>query len=114
MEYKQAILIRQDLKLPKGKMATQAAHASVDAVLKTDRKKIQSWQDCGAAKIVLKVSDEKELKKYLEIARFDGLTTSLISDAGKTVVDPGTVTCGAIGPDVVSKIDKIINQLKLM
>ncbi len=34
--YKQVILVRQDLKLPKGKLADQAAHASVEAVLKSD------------------------------------------------------------------------------
>ena len=39
MEYKQAILVRNDLKLPKGKMAAQAAHASVEAVLRSEKDK---------------------------------------------------------------------------
>lgn len=33
-ELKQVILARNDLKLPKGKLAAQCAHASVEAVLK--------------------------------------------------------------------------------
>jgi PTH2 family peptidyl-tRNA hydrolase len=114
MDYKQAILIRQDLKLPKGKMAAQAAHASVEAVLKCDKKIVSAWRDIGMMKVALKVADEKELHKYIQIAKDDGIVTSTITDAGHTVVDPGTVTCGAIGPDESKKIDKIINQLKLM
>jgi len=114
MDYKQAILIRQDLKLPKGKMAAQASHACVEAVLKCDKKIVSAWRDDGMQKIALKVADEKELHKYIQIAKDDGIVTSTIADAGHTVVDPGTVTCGAIGPDDQKKIDKIINQLKLM
>jgi peptidyl-tRNA hydrolase, PTH2 family len=114
MGYKQAILIRQDLKLPKGKMAAQAAHAAVEAVLKCDKKIISSWRNDGMAKIALKVENEKELHKYVQIAKDDGIITSTITDAGHTVVEPGTVTCSAIGPDEESRIDKIINQLKLM
>ncbi len=45
MRYKQVILVRQDLKLPKGKMAAQVAHASVEAVLKSDKKTVESWRD---------------------------------------------------------------------
>ena len=58
--YKQVILVRADLKLPKGKLAAQAAHASVDAVLKSDSKLVNAWRDEGMAKIVVKVKDEKE------------------------------------------------------
>ena len=65
---KQVILIRQDLQLPKGKLAAQSAHASVEAVLKSDSKTIKEWRNEGMAKIVLKVKDEKELFKYKKFA----------------------------------------------
>ncbi|MFH0875266.1 MAG: peptidyl-tRNA hydrolase Pth2 [archaeon] len=113
MSYKQVIIVRDDLKLPKGKMAAQVAHASVEAVLKSDEKTIKHWRKEGMAKVVLKVLSLDELYKYIQNAKDIGLATSIISDAGRTVVEPGTVTCGAIGPDIEEKIDEITGQLKL-
>ena len=89
---KQLILIRQDLKLPKGKLAGQAAHASVEAVLRSDKVKVKEWRLTGSAKIVVKVADEKELLKYNQTAKDYGFTTALITDAGRTVIAPGTTT----------------------
>jgi peptidyl-tRNA hydrolase, PTH2 family len=113
MDYKQAILVRNDLKLPKGKMAAQAAHASVEAVFRADKELVKAWRLEGMGKIVVKVADEKELYKYLQQAKDDGIATAVITDAGHTVVEPGTVTCAGIGPDTVEKVDRIISKLKL-
>jgi peptidyl-tRNA hydrolase, PTH2 family len=113
-ELKQVILVRNDLKLPKGKLAAQASHASVEAVLKSDRSKVKEWHDFGQKKIVLKVADEKELIKFFQKAKELGFTASLITDAGKTVVAPGTKTCVGIGPDNEDEIDKLTGNLKMM
>jgi len=114
MSLKQVILVRTDLKLPKGKLAAQAAHASVDAVLKSDKKIVNEWRDEGMAKIVLKVKDEKELISFFQRAKDDDLVASLITDAGRTVIAPGTRTCVGIGPDEEDKIDQLTGKLKLM
>ena len=58
------------------------------------------------AKIVLKVKDEKELVSFFQQAKDSGFKASLITDAGKTVVAPGTKTCIAIGPDEEEKIEQ--------
>tara|TARA_Y100000310_G_C20663807_1_gene806317 strand:+ start:1599 stop:1952 length:354 start_codon:yes stop_codon:yes gene_type:complete len=112
--YKQIIIVRQDLKLPKGKLAAQSAHASVDAVLRSEDSLVKRWRQEGMAKIVVKVKDEKELIKYFQQAKDEGLTASLITDAGKTVVAPGTKTCVGIGPDEEEKIDQITGKLQLL
>ena len=112
-DYKQVILVRQDLKLPKGKMAVQVAHASVDAVMKSSKENVKAWRAEGMKKVVLKVDGLKELNKYLQVANNNGLITALITDAGLTTVEPGTITCLAIGPDVESKIDAITAALKI-
>ena len=103
-----------DLKLPKGKLAAQSAHASVDAVLKSNKKMVNEWRDEGMAKIVLKVKDEKELVSFFQKAKDDDLVASLITDAGRTVIAPGTRTCVGIGPDEEDKIDQLTGKLKLM
>jgi peptidyl-tRNA hydrolase, PTH2 family len=114
MVYKQVILVRQDLKLPKGKACAQSAHSSVEAVLKTETSIVKAWRNEGMAKIVLKVSDEKELIKYFQLAKDEGIVASLITDAGRTTVAPGTKTCVGIGPDEEKKIDAITEELSLL
>lgn len=113
-DYKQVILVREDLKLPKGKLAAQAAHASVDAVLKARSIAVRTWRSAGMKKIAVKVKDEAELYKYIQQAKDASLTTSVITDAGKTVVAPGTVTCGAIGPNNEIEVDKITDKISLL
>ncbi len=108
------ILVRADLKLPKGKMAAQVAHASVQAVLNSDKAKVNEWRSQGQKKIVLKVKDEKELLEFIGLAKAAGLKTALITDAGKTVIAPGTKTCLGIGPDDEEKIDSITGKLKMV
>jgi len=114
IDYKQVILVRADLKLPKGKLGAQVAHASVAVVLKSDKKVVNAWVREGMAKIVVKIADVKELRKYLDICHSYGLKYSVITDAGRTVVAPGTITCAAIGPDLVEKIDKVTGTLTLL
>ncbi|MCD4760088.1 peptidyl-tRNA hydrolase Pth2 [archaeon] len=111
---KQVILIRKDLKLTKGKLATQAAHASVEATLKSKESIVKEWKSKGMKKVVLKVEDLKELNKYEILAKKEKLTTAKIRDAGKTQIKPGTITALAIGPDKEEKIDKISGKLKLV
>lgn len=106
--------MRSDLKLPKGKACAQAAHASVEATLKSDAALVREWRAQGMAKIVLKVENEKELLQYFQKAKDENITASLITDAGHTVVAPGTKTCVGIGPDDEHKIDFLTAKLKLL
>ncbi len=114
MSHKQAILVVDKLKLPKGKLAAQCAHAAVEAALRAKKSDLDAWRHEGMAKIVLKVADEKELYKYIQLAKDAGLTTSIITDAGHTVVEPGTVTCGAIGPADEDAVNELVGELKLV
>lgn len=111
-ELKQVILIRKDLKMSKGKIAAQAAHAAVEATLKSSDRLVSKWRQSGMKKITLKVTSEKDLFKYMQIAKDYGLITGLIKDAGRTEIAPGTPTCCAIGPDEEKEIDKVTGDLK--
>lgn len=112
--YKQVILVRNDLRLPKGKLSVQVAHAALEAAMKSDKKVVVNWLGEGGKKVVLKVNDEKELKGYKELAEKNKLKTALVKDAGRTVVKKGTVTCLGIGPDEEKRIDKVTGKLKMI
>jgi peptidyl-tRNA hydrolase, PTH2 family len=114
MALKQVMVVRKDLKLPKGKMAAQVAHASLEAALRADKSIMQDWLHNGAGKIVVGVDSEKELLKTHQMAKDLGLPSSLITDAGHTVVEPGTRTCVGIGPAKEERIDAITGNLKLV
>ncbi len=110
---KQAIIIRADLKMSKGKLAAQAAHASLEAYKKADPKAAEWWESEGQKKVVLKVSGEKELVEIFMSAKRAKIPAALIRDAGKTQLEPGTTTCVGIGPAEDEEIDKVCGKLKL-
>jgi|SRR3989344_5347848 len=114
MKLKQVILVRNDLKLSKGKMSVQTAHASVEAATKSSSETINKWRASGAKKVVLKVENLDELLKYKRQAEDAKLKTALITDAAHTFFKEPTTTCLAIGPDDEDKIDEITGKLKLI
>jgi peptidyl-tRNA hydrolase, PTH2 family len=114
VEYKQVILVRNDLKLSKGKLAAQVSHASVEATLNSSKQKVFNWRSKGMKKVILKVENLKELLKYQRLAKREKLVASIIKDAGKTEIPAGTITCLGIGPDKEEIISKITSRLKIL
>ncbi|WP_304124562.1 peptidyl-tRNA hydrolase Pth2 [Methanosphaera cuniculi] len=112
---KQAIVMRTDLKMGKGKIAAQACHASLNAYKKADRYDKRKWEHEGQKKVVLKVGSEKELLKlFHEIKNTTSLPCTLITDAGHTQIAPSTRTCIGIGPGPDKEIDSVTGHLKLL
>lgn len=115
--YKQVIAMRSDLKMGKGKIAAQAGHAAVSAAEEA-RKHFQkwwkTWLDEGQCKIAVKVKSEEELLRLEEEATESDLPHALISDRGLTQLEPGTITCLAIGPAPSPDVDKITGKLALL
>lgn len=111
---KQVILVNEALKLPRGKLAAQAAHASVASLLSTDIDAQKEWFGVGMPKVVLAVDSEEALLGYFEQARDAELPSQVIRDAGKTVVEAGTITCVGIGPARPEVIDQVTGELSLL
>lgn len=112
--------MRRDLEMGRGKAAAQAAHASVEAVmeaLRSGRREwrewLESWLSQGQTKVVLRVDSEKELLEVYERARAEGLPASLVRDAGRTQLEPGTLTAVAVGPAPAHLVDRVTGSLKL-
>ncbi len=117
MAHKMVIVVRNDLKLSKGKLAAQVAHAAVDCALKAmkyDKRAFEAWHKLGQKKTVLKVNSEKDYYPLKAAAERAGLSTSLIKDAGHTEIPAGTVTVLGIGPGDELTLDKVTGHLSLL
>lgn len=112
--YKQVIIVRNDLKMSRGKTAAQVSHAAVDSAHNAERKIISLWRKEGQKKVVLKAKSENELLALKEKCQKLGLQCSLITDAGHTELEPGTITALGIGPDEEEKINKVTGSLPLL
>jgi PTH2 family peptidyl-tRNA hydrolase len=112
--YKQVIVVRSDLKLSKGKLAVQVAHAALSAADEADARIVKYWKNEGQKKIVLSVAGLKELLDIGKKCNALKISSSLIRDAGLTELKPGTISCIGIGPDKEEKINKVTGMLKLV
>jgi PTH2 family peptidyl-tRNA hydrolase len=116
-QVKQVIVVRADLKIGKGKLAVQVAHASLAAseeARRTSRELWESWINGGQAKVVVKVKGLEELFRLEHEARKRNLPAFLIRDRGLTQLPPDTITALGIGPAPSSVLDAITGDLPLL
>ncbi len=112
--YKQCLIIRNDVKMSCGKRCAQAAHASIGAYNNADKSLQKVWISEGQKKVVLKANDERTLHELKVIAEQNGISSSLIQDAGMTEIPPGTITALGLGPAKTEDLDKITGTLTLL
>lgn len=111
--YKLVFLVRTDLGMTPGKIAAQVGHASIGAYKQCPKSILDKWEESGQAKIVLQVDSLEQLLTLDQCAKALGLLTHSIEDAGRTQVEPGSVTVCAIGPDSDARINQVTGTLKL-
>ncbi len=119
LDVKQVLVYRRDLKMRKGKIAAQVAHASLKVILDrnvgTSERLVVPLEGAMAAwirrrftKVVLSVDSEEALLRIHQEALQRGIPTALITDAGKTEFGGvPTRTTVAVGPALCSEIDAI-------
>lgn len=107
-------MVRKDLKMDKGKIAAQVAHASLEAYKKTDEETRKRWEEEGSKKVVLRAGSLKELIEIKERIKKMRVPYALIKDAGRTQLKQGTITSLGIGPAEEETIDKVTKGLKLL
>ena len=111
---KQLIVVNEALRLPRGKLGAQVAHAAVGAFLAASPEAQTAWLQVGMPKIVVWVANEAELLGLEARAREAGLATFLVRDAGRTVVASGTITCLGLGPATAEELDPLTGMLRLV
>jgi len=112
--YKQCLIIRNDVKMSCGKRCAQSAHASIGAYNNADKSLQKAWISEGQKKVVLKANDERTLHELKVIAGQNGISSSLVQDAGMTEIPPGTITALGLGPAKTEDLDKITGTLTLL
>ncbi len=112
-DYKQCIILRDDLKLSKGKAAVQTAHAALLSYERAPLPDRRRWKSQGQKKVVLKVPSLSALYKLRDEAEQRNLPAAIVEDAGLTEIPPGTVTALGIGPARTEEIDKLTKDLAL-
>ncbi len=135
---KMMIVMRRDLKMRKGKIAAQAGHACVEAILmalrkedrlgdlemteegmllKTDGKEptpLSEWFSYGCAKICVYVDSEEALLAIADRAKEKGILSAVITDAGMTEFHGvPTKTCLALEPLPADVADELTGALPL-
>ena len=113
-KWKQCLIIRSDVKMSCGKKCAQLAHGAVGAYEKTDKITQKKWFNEGMKKVVLKVPTLRAMYEIKTNAEMAGIATSLIIDAGRTEIEPGTVTALGLGPARSEDLDKITGDLQLL
>ncbi len=114
--YKQVIVVRQDIDMSPGKLAAQVAHAAVSAYIEAEKKKpdwARFWILEGQKKVVVMVKNKEALMEIYNMAK-QTFPTSIIIDAGRTELEPGTHTCVGIGPAPEVEVDRITGRLPLL
>ncbi|KHN18162.1 Peptidyl-tRNA hydrolase 2, mitochondrial [Glycine soja] len=111
------LVVRQDLKMKSGKIASQCAHAATGMyaeLMQSDRYLLRRWEQCGQPKIVVTCRNQQEMNKLAEAAESIGLPTFVVADAGRTQVSAGSKTVLAVGPGPKSSVDSVTGRLPLL
>ena len=135
---KMMIVMRRDLKMRKGKIAAQAGHACIDAVLQALQKEdrlndlvsspegmmlkttdkpespLTEWFNNGCTKVCVYVDSEEELLAIAEKAEARGIIAAVITDWGLTEFHgEHTKTCLAIEPLPAEIANELTGELPL-
>ena len=115
--FKQALVVRLDLAMGRGKAAVQCAHAAVSAA---EEARIhlhdwwKSWIEEGQLKVAVRVPDLDSLLDLERRGRSKGIPVHLVKDRGLTQVPPGTITCLGLGPAPSDVLDSLTGNLALL
>ncbi|CAM6126032.1 unnamed protein product [Calypogeia fissa] len=115
-DFKMVLVVRNDLKMGKGKVAAQCSHATLGLykkILHRAPKALTRWEMCGQVKVVTKTESEGEMLALQKKAKVLKLPTHITIDAGRTQIAANSRTVLALlGP--VHIVDEVTSSLKLL
>ncbi|KAK6458894.1 peptidyl-tRNA hydrolase PTH2-domain-containing protein [Scheffersomyces xylosifermentans] len=121
-EVRMTLIVRQDLKMGKGKAAAQCSHATLALYKKITNPEsdaynpemVNRWEyRNGQAKITLQVPNQEEMDSLFVHAMSLGINAYIVHDAGRTQIAAGSATVLGLGPAPKLVMDEITSKLKL-
>ncbi|KAI7753011.1 hypothetical protein M8C21_031567 [Ambrosia artemisiifolia] len=115
-DFKMVLVVRNDLKMGKGKIAAQCSHATLGLykkILHRAPKALSRWEMCGQVKVVVKIESEDDMLELQKRAKSLAIPTHIVIDAGRTQIAPNSRTVMAVlGP--ADMVDDVTGGLKLL
>ncbi len=111
--YKCILLIRNDIKMSKGKVIAQCGHAIVNMMNDINKKTKKEWMNQGEKIVSVKAPTIDDIYQIQDICKKNKIYSYIVRDAGKTQVNPDTETVCIIGPEKEDILNQFTNHLKL-
>ena len=109
------LIVRTDLKMSKGKIAAQCAHAVQWLVVNNiHSRSFQKYLRGCHPKICLKIPSESEMDIIAYWCSRNKITHYQVVDVGRTQVPPNSKTVLGVGPILRTEVPEIIRDLKLL
>lgn len=113
-ELKIWIVVRNDLKMPTGKLLAQAGHAVASAMVAAGPERVTEYMSHNQPKIAVKVKNLLALERAYKESQDAGLPCAFIVDEGRTVFGEPTPTVVGIGPCYYVDLPKFVQRLQLL
>lgn len=111
--HKLALVVREDLPVTFGKMASQCAHAAIAAHRRSDPDDSKGWYESCELTVVLAARDCNVLFSVYQTAAAENVPVYAWFDAGRTQCAPNTLTVVAVGPAKKEAVDSVCRGLHL-
>ena len=116
--YKMVFVVNLELKMSPGKIAAQVGHATLGLYKylqsqQDQRAGLEQWEQRGSKKVVLRGNDVRQMLDLKKKAYELHIANMMVHDAGKTEVEPGSLTVFTLFGKS-SDVDKVTGNLKLL
>lgn len=115
-DIKMIFFVRNDLKMGKGKIASQCGHGGIGMYKKIIKQKsilTEEWENTGSTKITLKVKGENDFGDIIKYCQINDILYHQVIDAGKTQINANSKTVLVIFEEQ-KKLNNLTHKYKLL
>jgi PTH2 family peptidyl-tRNA hydrolase len=111
---KVVVAVRADLGMSIGKTAAQVGHGIHVLCREAASNRLDAWESSDSPIIVVQVPNLDEFNALIARCSAAAMSCFPIEDAGRTEIEPGTLTVVAVGPGTREELQGLTGSLKLL